>query len=177
MRFVNLARDGSTTRDRDMQKEIRFTKAELDLVILMGTSNDAQFHLPVEEISANIKDLMRFFEAVYPEITMAIFTSPHGMNTESTALYTPYYQNTVEAFKDYPLFEDLNAAMTALSPAILSEFYTMKRSNGSTDYSHPNILGNCYIASFILEKLFGITFDYRKYYQNALSMDYIFPDY
>lgn len=80
-------------------------------------------------------------------------------------------------FRQRDLFINLWKQMAELPEDIIRSFYGMKRSSGNIDETHPNVLGNCFIAAVYLKDIFGIEFDYKKYYQDVVSMQIMFPNY
>jgi lysophospholipase L1-like esterase len=182
IRFLNLARDGSTTRDRLQCKDRRLEKhANIDLLLVMGTANDIYYNLPFDETSTNLESLFAYFREL-DRVWQALFIpSPYPYwSSENVINEKQRYGDIVEKAKDilqsdrgFSLWDETQK----LSDEEYKSFFGMENSNGSLDRDHPNILGNAYIAQQFLQHIFGIAFDYKLYVKEVLEQKHKFPLY
>jgi hypothetical protein len=178
LRCLNLARDGSTTRDRVKHQDKRLWEhRSIDLLIVVGTCNDAAYNVPVDETLTNIDSLFLYCKNTL-HIKDVIYATPsYSTHSEQEQKYIPYIKAIREKYSISDFFLDLWKEMELLPEDEITSFYGMKNIDESLDFEHPNVLGNAYIAGILLHKLFGISFDYKKYCWAAVSMEYKFPSY
>ncbi len=178
VRCINLARDGSTTRDRVKCQDKRlWVHKNIDLLIVVGTCNDPDYAFPVAETLTNLESLFAYCKNTLAIADVAYSTTSYSSSPSRIEKYTPYATAVVEKFATSEHLIDLWKTMQALPADEVERFYGMKNSDDSLDTTHQNVLGNSYIAGVFLDKLFGISFDYKKYCWAAVSMDYKFPSY
>jgi lysophospholipase L1-like esterase len=177
IRTLNIARDGSTTRDWLKYSEKRLGHhSQIDLAIVMCSANDDLFDLPLDETVKNLEDFFTIKEvAQIPIIGFATTSYPYGKGRQEK--YSVRYKQIYQAFHNMPCFVDVRKEMSLLPANQIESFYDMKKEDETIDIVHPNIRGNCYIAKVFLKKLFGIEFDEKIYYEHITSQEYVFPWY
>ena len=178
VRTLNFGRDGSSTRDRVAQKEKRLSNHHhIDLLIMIGTCNDPDFNIPVNETVHNNDIMYAYCKDVLSIPTVLYATTSYSNYPLRLERYDTYAQKVAEVYAWKEWFFDLWNHMKQLPVADLESFYGLQTSGDKIDYTHPNVLGNCYIAGVILEQYFGIAYNYKEYYKNIGTMKYLFPWY
>jgi lysophospholipase L1-like esterase len=180
LRFINAGLDGSSTRTWLDRVEADVLKYKPDMVIVMGTLNDMDLKVPVEESTTNLSDLLSKIKSSVASIIYS--TDIASNNDQYNAKYLPYLTSIknifpLEGITFVNMFEEFEKLHK-------DRFFTFESTGnpdagikpGELDFIHPNQLGNAYIAKILLEQSFGINFDPEKYIQenNAGRM---FPKY
>jgi lysophospholipase L1-like esterase len=174
IRCFNWGFDGATTKDI-LEKADQIVRAKPDLIVgLMGT-NDPRLGIKSGETKNNIESLMNKFRG----IRVFWMTSTPDLREEENKKYEDYRKITLgvkcnenqeifDLFSEYKKF-DLNKLFT-----LATEEY--KGENYQVDPSHPNQLGNAYIAKIILKEIWNIEFDPEKYIETT-KKGYKYPEY
>lgn len=169
LRCFNFAYDGSTTKDiLDKIGDIRSINP--DLVISLMGSNDRK-RLSVSEHTENIKKIVGSFNTKIVWCNSIHFLTGSKRNGK----YEPFARASMEI----PTSENLQLVdmFKIYKNFPLEKFFTFKSEEntvegikeGEIDDTHPNQLGNAYIAKVILKTVFGIEFDPEKYWQETLA--------
>lgn len=160
IRTFNFGYDGATTKDiLDHVNDSDLVKP--DLVISIMGSNDMKMGISTNDHVLNIEKII---EGLNTNIVWC--TSILSLDENRNQIYKTYADslmkipqkenlllvNLLEKFKNFPL----------------DEFFTFKENN-IPDLTHPNQLGNAYIAKVILKEVFGIEFDPEKYWRETLA--------
>lgn len=180
IRCINSGFDGSTTKDWLNLLDSGVLAYEPDMVIVMGTVNDMDLGISVEEHVENLKKVLDRVSSMVGDVVYC--TDIPADNTPHNVSFMKY----IDAAKD--IFPTGNVLYINLFEEFrdldLSRFFTFESGGneavgikpGQTDYIHPNQLGNAYIARFILAKVFGINFDPERYMKENNSGK-MFPSY
>lgn len=168
IRTFNFAYDGSTTTDiLEKINNILFVKPNL-VIGLMG-GNDPTFKISVDESIQNIATIAKKVINSGAKLVWSNST-PAGKGSKKNSEYAPYAKalmtsfnnnediQVVDMFTKYQQFS-LKRIFTFISQEIPQEDIK----NGDPDLSHPNQLGNAYIARVMLKEVFDIEFDPEKY--------------
>ncbi len=180
IRCINSGFEGSTTRDWLSKIKTDVLDYKPDMVIVMGTINDADLEIPSDETKNNIEQLLN---ALTPNVISVIYSTDLATNNDD---YNQKYQehlskvtslfprNNVLFINMYEEFKklDLNRFFTFKSPG--NDVVGIKL--GDLDFIHPNQLGNAYIAKVILDKVFSIKFNPEKYIREN-NEGKMFPSY
>lgn len=171
IRCISVGLNGGTTEDL-----LRFLNNEVlgyspDLVICMGTDNDAMYDILLEKQVENIASIRKVLSEkvehfVYcPDIASG--------NEKKNADYQKFVDAVMEVkpksneivinvFEEFKKF-DLSKFFTFL----LSPEEREDKNVEEVDLVHPNVLGNAYLAKIMLEKVFAISFDPEKYVRDV----------
>ena len=180
VRCINSGFDGSTTRDWLYLLEQAVFAYNPDMVLVLGTPNDKDLKISVDEYKNNMRKVL---QALSAKVTDVVYCTDLTANKPS---YNESSQAYLEAVKTiFPiknvLYVDLFNKFQSLD---LNKLYTFVSTGnedidlkpGEFDFIHPNQLGNAYIAKFILETAFGVSFDPEKY-MNSNNSGAMFPAY
>lgn len=184
LRFINAGLNGADTRDflKLIPTDIKMFKPSL--VIFMGGDNDIPILLESEETTKNLNAIRKILSE---EVELFVFsTGPQTLDNEHNKKIAAYMRR-VEEQQVFPNEVSINLLREFdLRKIDLDEIYTFRLSEedakfgnlpaGSIDKFHPNRLGQAYIASILLEKVFKIPFDPVKYLQ-TLDMGEKYPQY
>lgn len=169
LRGFNFAFDGATTKDI-LNKVDDIKSVNPDLVISLMGSND-RIRLPLEEHVENIKKIVDGLDTQVVWCNSICFPESSIRNEE----YRPF----AEASMQIPNSEKLQLIdlFNIYKSFPLQKFFTFKSeentvegiAEGEIDDTHPNQLGNAYIAKVILKEVFGIDFDPEKFWKDTLA--------
>lgn len=166
IRCFNYGYDGATTADI-LQKVGYIKSINPDLVILMIGGNDPFLNVCVEDHIKNIVEIKNRLN------TNFIFSTDNKpWNDVAASKYLPYIDadNKLGFDNFINLFEISDTFPKEKIYTFISEDNPVENIKaGDLDYWHPNQLGNAYIAKVILEKVFSIDFDPKKYIRETLS--------
>jgi len=160
IRCFNFGYDGATTKDiLEHADDINLIKPDL-LISIMG-SNDMKMSIGIEEHVENIKEIINKINT-----NVVWCTSILSIDETRNRIYATY----ADALLKIPESENLQLInmLKAFSDFPLNNFFTFKDKN-SADLTHPNQLGNAYIAKVILKEVFEIDFDPEKYWKENLA--------
>ncbi len=174
IRCINAGLDGASTKDiLDLSyKYILCHKPQMTL-ILAGI-NDTWQNISPPQFLDNLTKLSNLLKR---ENCFTIYVSPPpSSNEEENEKFAPFLAQSgtklselmdlyIDLFDDFRVIKDLNKFYTLVSEG--NEDFDIKP--GEKDFIHPNVLGNAYMAKFILEKLFGVSFTPEKYLSNMRS--------
>lgn len=174
VRCFNYGFDGATTKDVAWKLE-EIMNPRPDLVIGLMGGNDPILGLKTEETRENLKKILEKFKN--NSIEVAWGNGLPDLRNEKNKLNEPYRKVAMEFEKSldiYTWYEQWN----------LEHFYTFRSEEnidegikeGEIDPTHPNQLGNAYIAKFYLKEVFGIDFYPEKFIEGTLSGEK-FPRY
>ena len=178
LKFYNYSLDGASSREFLDSVKLAMKEVDADLYIIMGTANDVELGIPLEEHIANIAEIFRMVGEQGKRIIFSpdIYSGSYDLNMK----YLPFVQAVmdipsqegVKVFNGYDLFSKFE----------LSNFYTLEfgeRDNllgeSKIDPVHPNALGNAYIAKMFLEEGFGIEVDPDLYITDLRSDTVKYP--
>ena len=161
IRGFNFAYDGATTKDiLDRANEINLV--DPDLVICLMGSNDPTFNI---NISKHVENINKIIESLRAKVVWCNST-PVGIDSPKNEEYRPYAKASMEISENQNLqFIDI---FNIYKDFPLEKLFTFKE-DGEPDLTHPNQLGNAYIAKVILKEVFGISFDPEKYWKETLA--------
>jgi lysophospholipase L1-like esterase len=160
VRCFNFGYDGATTKDiLDRVKDINIIAPDL-MISIMG-SNDMKMGISTNEHVANIKEIIN---KVNTKVVWS--TSILSIDEERNGIY----KNYANALLEIPENENLKLIdmLRKFENFPLDKFFTFKDKNAA-DLTHPNQLGNAFIAKVILKEVFGIDFDPEKYWRETLA--------
>jgi lysophospholipase L1-like esterase len=168
IRFYNFAFDGSTTQDWLDILETEVLALPPDLLIVLGTHNDYWFKL-FDQSAFNVETVVR--RSLRGGISNVLYSPGFaGLDKTSNFRYRPIAKACLLQAKEAGAeVVDLHTAFEKLGRG---RFYTFTekfdnsitgKKAGSIDASHPNALGNAYVAKLLLKHLFGINFDPEAY--------------
>lgn len=165
IRTFNCGYDGSTTKDILNRLDSSILPLDTNVLFYEIGVNDSALNISIEEFNENIDKILQkllSIEEIY------IMTAPYTLNECINERYQPYIEEIEKISPKYKLeIVDLNKLFKKLN---LQEIYTFKTeentiegyTEGDLDPEHPNVLGNLYIAKYILET-FDIQFSPEKY--------------
>jgi len=165
IRTFNCGFDGSTTRDILERLENYVLPLQTNILFYEIGVNDGAYNVPIEEFNQNIHSILEKLNGID---NIYLLTPPYSLSESINKRYEPYKEKVENLSRELGIeLIDLNKYFKQLD---LSKIYTFKSegnvvegiSEGQIDPEHPNILGNAYIAKYILEK-FDIEFDPEKY--------------
>ena len=179
IRFYNFAFDGSTTQDWLEILETEVLSFPPDLLIVLGTHNDYWAKI-FDQSAFNVHTVIR--RSLQGGVEHVVYSPAFaGLDKTSNFRYRPIAKAClVEAKEAGAQVFDLHTAYEKLNRA---RFYTFTNrcddevtgiKAGSIDTSHPNTLGNAYVAKLMLKSLFGIEFD-PELYLGDLRADVKYP--
>lgn len=168
-RTFNFAYDGATTKDI-LEKVHDINLVKPDLVISLMGSNDRK-RLSIEDHVENIKKIVKELR------TKVVWCN--SISAELSSLrneeYEPYARASMQISESGNL--QLIDMFNVYKKFPLDKFFTFKSEKnpvegileGEPDLTHPNQLGNAYIAKVILKEVFGIIFDPELYWKSTLA--------
>lgn len=157
LRGFNFAYDGATTKDV-LEKVGDIAQVQPNLVISVMGSNDCT-KLNIEDHVNNIKS---FSEQVGTKVVWC--TSSSFVSEERNQEYAPFAKASMQISENENL--QLIDLFSSYKEFPIERFFTFKE-NGGIDDTHPNQLGNAYIAKVILKEVFGISFDPELYWRDT----------
>lgn len=174
IRTFNFAYDGATTKDI-VEKIDNILLPKPDLVIGLMGGNDPAFSLSIEDSIKNISTIIAKTTEVNAKIIWSTST-PAGKGSHKNREYQPYVKaltqsvlnsQSVQIIDMFNLFQKfpLEKFFTFISEEIPVEGIK----EGDLDLTHPNQLGNAYIAKVFLEEVFGVSFDPEKFMETTLA--------
>ena len=141
--------------------------------------NDMDMKFPTDVHAGNLSALVLLLKKASSEVVYS--TPQHELYEDLNKKYEPYRLSALKELKGQCDTLDLEYEYSKYD---YKSFYTfISEENkvagvkeGEIDPSHPNMLGNAFIAKVFLEKLFGISFNPEKYLETLLKGDK-FPKY
>ncbi len=174
LRFINSGVDGGTTKDFLEYLKNEVLGYEADLVICMGTDNDRDNKMTIEEQVQNVNEIKNILEEKVSHFVYATDTA--SLDPRKDLEYSKYVNRILELpVRKNEIFINM---LEEFSKFDLNSFFTFKLGDeaadmgytkGEIDPVHPNPLGNAYIAKIMLDKIFGFQFDPERYLQDLLS--------
>ncbi len=169
LRGFNFAYDGATTKDI-LEKVPDINLVKPDLVIGLMGSNDRK-RLSLKEHPENIKKIV---EKLGTKVVWCN-SIPAGKGSTRNEEYEPYATASMRIPENENL--QLIDMFNIYKEFPLEKLFTFKSekdpvegiNEGEPDLTHPNQLGNAYIAKIILKEVFGIEFNPEKYWQSNLG--------
>ncbi len=177
IRTINSGMDGATTRDVLERLEDYVFQYNPQLVMLMIGGNDKYF-LERSETKKNLATIIS--QVTSKNIALALSTDPALYNKEHDKKDEDLRQIVRSYRDDVAVFTDLHEKAKEFP---LNDFFTYVCESGNedagikpgeTDFLHPNVKGNIYIASVFLKSVFGIEFDPEAYLRDV-SHGVMFP--
>lgn len=184
LRFINAGLNGADTR-----QFLEFIPRDLEqfkpnMVIFMGGDNDIPIEIPFEETMHNLNKIR---EILNKNTENFVFSTGQTTLDEEHNLSNLRYIAAIEKQQLYPNEIFLNLYKEFAEKEVdLEEIYTFRLSEedvsfsglvaGSIDKHHCNRIGQSYIASAILKKVFDINFDPRLYLK-TLDAGQKYPSY
>jgi len=167
IRCFNFGFDGSTTRDI-LDKADEILEIKPDIIICLMGGNDPLLGVKVEETKSNIENLMNKFKGV----EVFWMTNLPELREWKNKEYEEYKKITIEidGNENQIIFDSI----TEYRKNDLSKLFTLitdeyKLENYKIDPTHPNQLGNAYIAKMVLKEVFGIEFDPEIFIKTTLG--------
>ena len=178
IRCYNFGFDGAQSFNV-LSKIHNFTRVNPDLSLIMMSRNDMDMNFPVDVHASNLGTLALLLKKAGSEVVYS--TPQHELYDQLNKKYEPYRLAALRELKGKCDTLDLESEYSKFD---YKSFYTfISEENkvagvkeGEIDPSHPNMLGNAYIAKVFLDKLFGISFDPESYIKTLLRGDK-FPKY
>jgi lysophospholipase L1-like esterase len=177
IKTFNFAYDGATTKDI-LERVDNIQLVKPDLVISLMGGNDREFNIDIQEHIENVKKII---EKLQTKIVWCTST-PSGESSKKNIEYEPY----AKALMEIPENENLQLIdmFNIYKKFPLEKFFTFKSeenpvegiSQGEPDLTHPNQLGNAYIAKVILKEVFSIDFNPEQYIEDTLKGEK-YPNY
>jgi hypothetical protein len=170
LRFYNYALDGASTKNFLEMTSTAMKEVDPDLFIIMGTANDIELGISVDQHKKNLTKL-------FSQVNKKLIYSPsvYSQDKKKNEKYIAYVEvamnipvtDNIYRFNGYEKFRDCS------SP----DLYTLnlKENTNEKDPTHPNSLGNIYIAKMFLEELLDIKVDPEKYLKDLRSDTVKFP--
>ncbi|MDY0097396.1 MAG: SGNH/GDSL hydrolase family protein [Candidatus Dojkabacteria bacterium] len=170
LKFYNYALDGASSRDFLQQVSIAQKEIEPNLYIIMGTSNDIELGITVEEQIGNINSIFELLsnkDVIYtPDLYSNDQVSNERYEQYIEAILSLDIPSNINVFNGYEIYKDYP----------IEQFYTLdldlnidNTSEVKKDTIHPNSLGNIYIAKMFLEEIFGIKVKPELYLKDIRS--------
>lgn len=176
IRCYNAGFNGATTREMIKYVDEEMAQYKPDMVIFMDTYNDKYINISPEEHENNLdvilKKLINLAETVVFTSSIARLTKEANERNEKYILEAG---KIMEKYKSRVLTIDLFSQYSKLD---LKKIFTFICVNGNSDagikpgeidFSHPNQLGNAYIAKILLKEIFDIEFDAGLYIKDTLE--------
>lgn len=181
IRCFNAGFNGATTRDLLELLDEHVLQHKPTMAIFVDTINDMDMRLLPEEHRDNTKKIVEQLEEKVKHVIVC--TSPAGLNENYNQRQQAYTQQmlTLVPFAKSQ-FVDLYQESHKLNRTPLFTFISdegnpaMGIEPGGLDFSHPNALGNAYIAQILLQTIFGIDIDPERYIKDARA-DIKYPSY
>lgn len=173
IQVFNNGFDGSTSQDILKRVDDYILPLRPNIVIYEIGVNDGAFQVTVETFEDNILLILNKLKTVADYVYLV--TAPLSLSDKINKRYKPYLNIIKKLGVDSEIpVSNLNRYFKYLN---LGEIYTfMSEDNpveglrkGQLDPEHPNILGNAYIAKYLLQDIWGIDFDVKKYMESLRS--------
>ncbi len=160
IRCYNFGYDGATTKDiLDKVSDINLVHPDM-LISIMG-SNDVKFGISPEKHVANIEEIINKVKT-----NVVWCTSTLSINEERNKVYGTYADALLEIQEKKGL--RLINMLKIFKRFPLEKFFTFKE-KGAPDSTHPNQLGNAYIAKVVLKEVFGVEFNPERFWKETLQ--------
>lgn len=178
LRCLNAGYNGAPTGELIKFVDEDVIPGRPDLVIIMDTYNDKYININPDEHAKNL-------DTILSKLTMGVddivFSNSIARFNEKANIENKKYMATagtvVEKYKDKIQVIDMYSAFSQLE---LDKFFTFKYTKddadvtaginaGDFDFSHPNSLGNAYIAKIMLKEIFGVDFNPDLYINDSLA--------
>jgi len=176
LKFFNYSLDGASTREFIKQVSISKQEVNPDLYIIMGTSNDIELNISVEEHVENIKEIFKIVEGKDVVYSPNIYSNENNLNnryeeyvTKVINLEVPFNINLINGHKIFRNYPTKKIYTLDLEQQCINSKHIQK------DLVHPNSLGNVYIAKMFLEELYGIEVDPERYLVSLRSDKIKYP--
>lgn len=181
LKFYNYALDGASTRDFLSQTDKMLSGIKVDCAIVMGTCNDLELGITVEEYTSNFKQT---FNKINDFCDIFVYSPGiYSADVTKNENYLPYMKsamgiplahkqiniNGYEIFFQYD-WKRLYTLEKDLSELNVDEKRRFKKDGfRAIDKVHPNALGNVYIAKMFLEGIYGIEVNPERYLEDVRS--------
>lgn len=160
IRTFNFGYDGATTKDvLNHVNDVGLVKP--DLVIGIMGSNDMKMGISTDEHVSNIRKII---ESLNTNIVWC--SSILSLDEDRNRVYKTYTDSLMKISQNKDLL--LINLLDSFKNFPLDEFFTFKENN-APDLTHPNQLGNAYIAKVILKEVFDIEFDPEKFWRETIA--------
>jgi len=176
VRFYNAGYNGARTKEM-----INFIDGDValhrpNMIIFMDTYNDVYLDISPEEHERNLGIIFSKLTKIAEKVvfTNSISGFNKEINNENRA-YIEVANRAVEKYSNKIKNIDLFSKYAKLN---LKKFFTFIEISGNEDagikpgeldYSHPNQLGNAYIAKILLKEIFNIEFNAELYIKDTLA--------
>ncbi len=178
LKFYNYALDGASTRDFISQFELAQNEVSPDLFIIMGTINDAELGITVNEHFVNLNNI---FNKINSLSKLCVYSPDISIADENHNKISEPYINKVLSTK-YPSSITIVNGFEIYKNYPIRKFFTLESTDipgfvgvNAVDNVHPNVLGNIYIAKMFLEEAFGIIINAEKYFKDVKSDKVKYP--
>jgi len=176
LKFYNYSLDGASSRDFLHQVSIAEEEVNPDLFIIMGTSNDTELGISVQEHTDNLKKIFDLTQTQDVIVTPDIYSNDDVLNKKYeeyvNAVLNLNLSDNTYVFNGFEVYKNYQR----------EKFYTLNldsdidnTSEAKKDHVHPNSLGNIYIAKMFLEEVFGIEVNAEKYLEDIRSDTVKYP--
>lgn len=173
IRCYNAGFDGATSADWLDLVDSEVLALSPTMVLVLGTENDPWGGISPEDGAENIARLVTQLRSGGVE-HVVYATSFASLYRERDASYRPYVEAVQKRLKisGVPAIDLLKA----FAEFDLQRLYTFRLDEdddltgekaGDIDSTHPNTLGNAYVAALLLKEIFGIVFDPERYIVEA----------
>jgi len=166
--FFNYALDGASTKNFLEQVILAEEEVDPDLYIIMGTSNDLELGINIDDHVKNLENIFNMLnkkDVIYsPDIC--------SKDEETNKNYEKYIEDVLKIGFPKNIFTFNGYEISKNYPK--DSFYTLEE-NGVRDLVHPNVLGNIYIAKIFLEECFDIEVNPNRYLEDIQSNTVKFP--
>ncbi|HEC64843.1 MAG TPA: hypothetical protein ENI23_06100 [bacterium] len=175
IRTYNAGLNGGTTKDmlKSLDNYVLLFKPRL--VVLQGSRNDLETSVSKDAFTTNYRKLVK--KLAKRRIRLLLIGTSPNLHKRSNEKLKPY----MDAVKN--LSKELNIQYIDLFNKLqehdLTKFFTFTSEGneqtgtkpGEVDPTHPNPLGNAYIAKLILKEAFSIKFDPEIYIQEVTRVN------
>lgn len=176
IRCYNAGFNGARTKEMISYVDEEMAPYKPDMVIFMDTYNDKYINISPEGHKNNLdvilKKLTDLSETVVFTNSIARLTKEANERNER---YMIEAKKIMDKYKDKILAVDLFSKYSKLD---LEKIFTFVCEDGNSDagikpgeidFSHPNQMGNAYIAKILLKEIFDIKFDAELYIKDTLE--------
>ena len=174
IRCYNDGFNGASTRELISFVDEEIGKHNSDLIIFLDTYNDKYYDISFDKHRENLQII---FDKLKEKSSELLFSSSiSSLTEECNKKDLAYVLSAEELIKETRDIKYIDL-FSEYSKFDLNRFFTFISENnpvagakeGDIDPSHPNQLGNAYIAKVLLKEIFGIEFDPELYIKETLE--------
>ncbi len=160
IRCFNFGYDGATTKDI-LNKVDDIIPVSPNLIISIMGSNDMKMGIDADNHVVNVREIVNKVKT-----NVVWCTSILSIDEERNKIYKKYADSLLKLSENKNL--KLINMMKEFENFPLNKFFTFN-DKGRRDLTHPNQLGNAYVAKVILKKVFNIEFDPERFWEETLA--------